>query len=155
DAGLSEINYSTGDEHAQFVPIERVACGIVAACERSFRVHLMIELRKGNVIVRYSLTQHPLVAALSDDQRKWLSVVPSPWMPLNHEATNQYPEGTAVTPKNLALRRGCDSVLQTYTVQADGRVGACCGLGLRVIPELNVERVEEEGFLRRAIIASE
>jgi hypothetical protein len=53
------------------------------------------------------------------------------------------------------MRPGCESVLQTYTVQSDGRIGACCGLGLRVIPELNVERVENPGFLRRAIATSE
>jgi organic radical activating enzyme len=155
DAGLSEINYSTGDEHARFVPIERVAYGVVASCERGFRVHVMVELKKDNSVVRDTLMQHPLVAGLTEDQRKWLSVVPSPWMPLNHATVHNYPEGCATDRRNTPLRSGCDSVLQTYTVQADGRVGSCCGLGLRVIPELNVARVDEPGFLRRAIVDSE
>jgi organic radical activating enzyme len=155
NAGLSEINYSTGDEHVRFVPIERVAYGIVAACERSFRVHVMVELKKDNSVVRETLVQHSLVAGLSEEQRKCLSVAPSPWMPLSYAAVNRYPEGSATDRGNAATRSGCDSVLQTYTVQADGRVGACCGLGLRVIPELNVERAENSGFLRRAIADSE
>jgi organic radical activating enzyme len=155
DAGLSEINYSTGDEHARFVPIERVAYAIVAACERSFRVHVMVELKKDNSVIRKTLMEHPLVAGLSEEQREWLTAEPSPWMPLSHGAVNRYPEGSATDRRNAATRIGCESVLQTYTVQADGRVGACCGLGLRVIPELNVERVENSGFLRRAIADSE
>jgi organic radical activating enzyme len=155
DAGLSEINYSTGDEHVRFVSIERVAYATVAACERAFRVHVMVEMKKDNTILRDSLLQHPLVAALSDEQRQWLTVVPSPWMPLSPSTVHRYPAGSTTTRRNLAMRPGCESVLQTYTVQADGNVGSCCGLGLRVIPELNVERVEQPGFLRRAIAESE
>jgi organic radical activating enzyme len=154
-AGLSEINYSTGDEHIRFVPIDRVAFAIVAACENSFRVHVMMELKKQNNISRATLLEHPLVAGLPPEQRKWLSVVGSPWMPLGHEILHAYPEGMAVNRHNIGTRTGCDSVLQTYTVQADGRVGACCGLGLRAIDELNVARVEAPGFLRRAIAESE
>jgi hypothetical protein len=49
----------------------------------------------------------------------------------------------------------CSNVLQTYTVQADGQVGACCGIGMRAIPELNVASVREPDFLRRAIETAE
>ncbi|MER7959842.1 hypothetical protein [Streptomyces sp. NPDC096030] len=46
-------------------------------------------------------------------------------------------------------------MLRTYTVQADGRVASCCGLGMRSIPELSVSTVDEEGFLARAVERSE
>jgi hypothetical protein len=46
-AGLHEINYSTGDEHVRFVPLEHVAIACVAAAERAFRVHVMVELKAG------------------------------------------------------------------------------------------------------------
>ncbi len=154
-AGLSEINYSTGDEHVRFVPLERVAYAIVAACERSFRVHVMVELKNDSSVTRDTLMAHPLVAGLSDSQRTHLSVAPSPWMPMNHRVKHTYPSGVSVDRHNMSGRSGCGSVLQTYTVQADGRVGACCGLGLRSIPELNVANVHQPGFLRRAIIESE
>jgi hypothetical protein len=155
EAGLSEINYSTGDEHVRFIPLEHVAYAIVAACERSFRVHVMVELKSENGVTRDTLMGHPLVTALTPAEMEWLTVVPSPWMPLSHKILHHYPEGTATDRHNVAVRGGCDSVLQTYTVQADGRVGACCGLGLRLIPELNVTRVEQSNFLRRAIDEAE
>jgi hypothetical protein len=154
-AGLSEINYSTGDEHIRFVPIDRVAYAIVAACSHSLRVHVMVELKHENSVTRDTLLAHPLVAGLSPEQREWLAVASSPWMPLSYHRVHRYPEGSAVDRHNLPTRGGCDSVLQTYTLQADGRIGACCGLGLRVIPELNVARADAPGFLRRAIADSE
>jgi hypothetical protein len=76
-------------------------------------------------------------------------------MPLDAGQVERYGEGMTVNRGNVALRKGCDSVLQTYVVQADGRVGACCGLGLRLIPELNVTTTREPGFLEKAIVDSE
>ena len=155
EAGLSEINYSTGDEHVRFVPLEHVVNAIVAACERSFRVHVMIELRGQSSLGEDDVRRHPRVEALTAEQLKWLAVSPSPWMPLNHETVDNYPEDLATTRRNLASRGGCASVLRDYTLQADGRVGACCGLGLRLIPELNVATVKQRDFLRAAIAESE
>lgn len=154
-AGLSEINYSTGDEHARFVPIERVAHAVVAAFKRKMPVHVMIEMRDGNGITRDTLLDHPILAELTEDERKTLSVVASPWMPLVHDRTNRYPQGAAAQEDNIGLRMGCDSVLQTYTLQADGRIGACCGLGMRLIDELQVGLTSEPERLTTAIAAAE
>ncbi|MFF4159384.1 radical SAM protein [Streptomyces sp. NPDC001678] len=154
-AGLSEINYSTGDEHVKFVPIERVACAVRAACERALPVHVMIELKSDNSVTREKFLNHPMVAQLSAEECKHLSVKTSPWMPMDHSATYSYPPENAVNRYNVGMRPGCDSVLQTYTIQADGRVGACCGLGMRTVPELNVGHVGRQGALRRAITDSE
>jgi organic radical activating enzyme len=155
DAGLSEINYSTGDEHVRFVPLERVILACVAACERRFRTHVMMELKQDRGITPDLILEHPLIATLPPDQFEALTILSSPWMPLRHETIYQYPEGVACDVQAAAIRGGCSSVLKTYTLQADGRIGACCGLGLRVIPELNVADTAQPQFLRRAILDAE
>ncbi|MEV6693691.1 radical SAM protein [Micromonospora sp. NPDC051196] len=155
EAGLDEINYSSGDEHARFVPVDRVAYAIVAACERSLPVHVMVELKNGNAVTRDQLLDHPALARLSANQAAHLTVRSSPWMPLSPMKYHRYPPGLTVDHSNIGLRPGCDSVLQTYTVQADGRIGACCGLGLRRIDELNVARVDQPSPLRTAIREAE
>jgi len=154
-AGLSEINYSTGDEHIRFVPLERVVHACVAACQLHLRTHVMMELKEARSITPESLEQHPLMTALPLAERAYLSVLSSPWMPLNHSTTYRYPEGVACDGQAAAMRGGCTSVLRTYTLQADGRVGACCGLGLRVIPELNVSTTDMPQCLHQAISAAE
>jgi organic radical activating enzyme len=154
-AGLSEINYSTGDEHIRFVPIERVAIASVAAIERQLPVHVMVELRSTRAVTREVLLARPELDVLDEEQRKLLHVAESPWMPIEPDQIEQYPAGVAVDQTNIASRAGCDSILRTYTVQSDGRVASCCGLGMRVIDDLNVTTVAEPGFLRRAIETSE
>lgn len=154
-AGLDEINFSTGDEHVRFVPLERVAIACVAAAEREFRVHVMIELKAQRTICADDLMKHALVAALPEGMKRYITAVESPWMPLDPLERETYPDGVASTRANVASRHGCDSILRTYTLQADGRIAACCGLGMRLIDELNVARAEGEGSLARAIEESE
>lgn len=155
DAGLSEINYSTGDEHVRFIPLERVIQACLAAVRRDFKVWVMVELRERRNVTAASVTGHPLVSALSASQKELIEVSESPWMPLDPAILEQY--GPGVTGNKLAFKsqRGCSSVLQTYTVQADGVVGACCGIGMRKIPELSVATVERPEFLKEAIEEAE
>ena len=155
DAGLTEINFSTGDEHARFIPVERVINATVASVRRQFRVWIMVELRATREVTTASLMAHPLIAALSDDEQALISIGESPWMPLDPSVIEEYPKGVAADRLSLKAHLTCNSVLQTYTVQADGKVGACCGIGMRAIPELNVTTVDEPGFLKRAIEEAE
>lgn len=154
-AGLSEINYSTGDEHVRFIPLERVATACVAAAERAFRVHVMIELKAQRAVCAADILEHPMIQALPDGARKYVTAVESPWMPLDPGVREVYPEGVAATRETIGTRTGCDSILRTYTLQADGRIAACCGLGMRLIDELNVTVANGPGSLARAIDEAE
>ena len=143
-AGLNEINFSTGDEHVRFVPIYRVATAARLSVEAGLRVSIMVEYRSDSTV-----TRRDLEALLDVDNLRrnypdsYLSIIESPWMPLSpHEVAN-YPPGTTIDASNIAGRKGCDSVLQTITVQGDGALAACCGLGMRRIPELEVGHVQD------------
>lgn len=155
-AGLFEINFSTGDEHVRFVPLERIVNAIVATLEVEMRVSVMIELRRDRKVSMEDLEKHPRIEALEVDLRdRLLSFRESPWMPLDPCRYERYPDGMAVNSENVGIQTGCDSILQAYTVNADGRVVACCGLTSRLIPELYVGRVEEDTFLARAVEEAE
>lgn len=154
-AGLTEINYSTGDEHVRFVPFERVVHATVAALERELSLHVMVEYRAERTVTRDTLLGHPTIEALPPERREALRITESPWMPLDPLVRERYGRGDVANRHNVGLRTGCESVLHTYVVQADGRVGACCGLGLRLIREMNVGRAEGDTFLAEAIAHTE
>jgi len=155
EAGLKEINYSTGDEHIRFVPLGHVVNAIIAALECALSPAVMIELRAVRGVTRETVLAQPLVAALPKAERDRLKVFESPWMPLDPLTIESYPEGAAFNSDNVAAAASCDSVLQTYVIQADGRVGACCGIGMRITPELNVGRCEGAHFLEDAVREAE
>jgi Radical SAM superfamily/4Fe-4S single cluster domain len=137
EAGLCEINYSTGDQHARFVPIERVIWALRAAVKAEIPVAIMVEtLAERKITKEFLLSQPEFERLRRDYPGVYIRIDESPWMPLSPTSVARYPEGVAVNRHNLSRIDGCDSVLTTTTIEADGRMNACCGLAARLIPEL-------------------
>jgi hypothetical protein len=155
DAGLNEINFSTGDEHKKFVPLSNVASAINAAIVEDIPHRTMIETRSssvfstGELLERFPHEQRELVQA---------TLIESPWMPMSPFHEYGYDEKTpTANSANLHAHMGCDSVLGTYVAYPDGRLSACCGLGARTIEEMHVGNfsADDNTALQEAIIEAE
>lgn len=146
-AGLREINFSTGDQHSRFVPVENVIRGARAALDSGLVVSMMIEVVEAATVTRQTIMEHPLFKELfSDHEAQLINFCESPWMPLDADTIAEYPPDLAANASNLGRRVGCDSILNTTTVLADGRIMACCGLGTQSIPELEVGHVDRNSL---------
>lgn len=154
-AGLTEINFSTGTEHVKFISLEKVINGICAALELQLPTMVMVELGEHALIKDDDILQHTRIAELSESRRKLLKVIESPWSPMDPDIIGEYPADRLTNKDNISSREPCTSILNTYTLQPDGRIGACCGLGLRIIPELNVGFASDENSLEEAIDEAE
>jgi hypothetical protein len=137
----------------RFVPIDNVARAIVAALDARYVVQVMIEYVERRVVTKEALLSHPDLMARQDRDR--IEVTQSPWMPLSPNRTEKYPPGDAVDASNVHARSGCSSVLRTYTIEPEGNIGACCGLGMGSIPELYAGRADRDGFLAAAVADAE
>jgi hypothetical protein len=163
-AGLNEINFSTGDQHTRFVPLENVIRACHAVLQAGLRtICIMVEVVRERSITAASITQHPayeeLMRTFPDAQ---IHILESPWMPMSPFAPAAYPDRMTANRSNLGRFSGCNSCLSTTTVQADGKIAACCGLGMRSIPELQIghvgettlkeaDRIAADDFLKRWI----
>jgi hypothetical protein len=136
-AGLTEINFSTGDQHARFVPVARVIAAADAALGSGLRVAIMVETTKERAITRETIETDPAYIALAERHGP-VMINESPWMPLSASVRGDYEADQLVNARTLPAHGGCDSVLSTTTVQADGTIAACCGIGMRLIPELQI-----------------
>jgi Radical SAM superfamily len=142
-AGLREINFSTGDQHTRFVPLDNIFRACTAALQAGLRtICIMVEVVRDRTITEASITRHPtfktLVARFPEAR---IYILESPWMPMSPSLPGAYPEGLTANSSNLGKFGGCDSCLNTTTVQADGKIAACCGLGMRGIPELQIGHI--------------
>lgn len=144
-AGLNEINFSTGDQHARFVPVDNVVRATRAACRGGLKtIVIMIELVEERTITKATLTGRDDFSELAERYPDvLLRVSESPWMPVNPLKFNAYPDDMAVDRESLPFQSGCDSCLKTTALQADGRIAACCGLGMRRIPELQLGNIRD------------
>ncbi len=142
--GLDEINFSTGDQHARFVPLKNIYIATRAALESCFPVSVMVETVLDRVVTKETVISSPeWIKIQSDFPEAKINIHESPWMPLEPSILFDYPLGIAINHKNVSSCSGCDSILSTTTIQANGIIGACCGLGMRMIPELHLGHVEE------------
>ena len=143
-AGLSEINFSTGDQHARFVPLGNIVRACHACLVAGLRtICIMVELVDERRITASSLTEDPAFQQMASRfSLTHIRILESPWMPISAKVPGVYPAGTTANRENLHKFGGCNSCLNTTTVQADGRLAACCGLGIRGIPELQTGHID-------------
>lgn len=154
-AGLDEINFSTGDQHSRFIPISNIIRATKYSVKLGIPVSIMIETVKDSLVTKDYIENLPEFIQLRDEYpNSYINLLESPWMPLSPMQRYEYPEGLAINRFNLQRVRGCDSILKTTTIQANGRITACCGLGMREIPELQLGHINDISIGEAEEIAS-
>ncbi|HVF06722.1 MAG TPA: radical SAM protein [Frankiaceae bacterium] len=140
DAGLKELNVSTGDFHQRWVAQETVVNAACLGVEAGFADTLvLVELQRERRVTRRDIESDPRIAALLAGSGGRFRVLESPWMPTDLHETIAQPEHRMLSRRTLHLRGGCDSVLRTIVVTPSHRLGFCCGLTREQIPELNTD----------------
>lgn len=143
NAGLDEINFSTGDEHSRFVPLDTVIRAIRWSAEKNFCPMVMIEVRADSSVTKAKLIEHASYKSLGYLSEQ-VEFSESPWMPLDYNTVDSYPDGLVANTSNVDGRTGCDSIFGTHTLQANGTLGVCCGLGMQRIPELQMGKFDRQ-----------
>ncbi|MGO9759850.1 MAG: radical SAM protein [Solirubrobacteraceae bacterium] len=143
DAGLKELNISTGDFHQEYVPSDRVVNATEAAVMLGMSMVIVVEVKQERTVSANQLYKDPRIAALGDK----VKIIESPWMPSSHLETIAQQPGRLVNRANVHRRTGCDSVFSTVVATPrPGRVGICCGLSRERISELNVSWDADESL---------
>lgn len=131
-AGLDEINFSTGDFLAKFVPIERVIKAACAAADAGLTSLITVETFSGSTITPDDLLSDPRISERWNAGR--LIVRRNVWIansgvaPLEHASEHRrFQSGN---------KSGCETVLNALAVTPELKLFACCGLHATRIPEL-------------------
>ena len=129
-AGLGELNISTGDRHARFIPLDNAIRAATAAARLQLMAAVIVEASQPNDIAN-AIRERLAGTSVTIVNWTWSELTPFP---------KAKPAG-AVNRSNLSQCTGCDSVLSATTVQANGIVSPCCGLGIRFVPELQIGHI--------------
>lgn len=148
-AGLREISFSTGDEHARFVPVDRVLTAIEACLDCGVGVSLMVEERDGHQVTRHTVIEaakrFPVVYEAI--QARTMVILDSPWMQFEDDAPQPTWAPVKMSTRNaLPARQSCTNVLNNIVVSPDEKLGMCCGLPREQIADLNVGDLRTESM---------
>lgn len=138
EAGLCELNISTGDFHQEWVAQETVINAACLSVELGMEETLVVvELREGREVTAERLLADERLQRLQADRKAHFTLIQSPWMPMEVGDFIPQEEAKLLNRRTVHLRKGCDSVLRTAVLTPDRNYGFCCGLSREQIPELN------------------
>ena len=138
--GLRELNISTGDLHAEHVPLERVYNAAVVSANSGIRTLVVVERHDRATITKELVTTELKRRLGSHRPRHAVVVIENVIVPMR-DAPCGIRARTAVDSRSLA--HGCNNVLLNMSVLPTGEVYACCGLTMTQIPELAMGRAED------------
>ncbi|MDR3218420.1 MAG: hypothetical protein LBU22_05475 [Dysgonamonadaceae bacterium] len=143
EAGLNEINFSTGDEHQMWVPYDNIIHGIISALELNLTTAVNVESSK---LSEFSINQ------LKSDCRlekyihflhKKLFLLGGVWMPFNKSTEEELNTFGEERKKELPIllqqnKSRCSSLFNSISIDPFHQVIACCGLTVGYIPYLRM-----------------
>jgi len=148
DAGLSEINFSTGDNHQEWIDINTIINGCIASMERRLLTVVSIEAFDGAIFSMSDFFNDDRVKKIYEglENKQDLQVIASPWVSIN-----KLKNFTHATVKTDSAIEGCDSVLSYIGMDEKGEVTACCGITQKKIFEMNLSKLYPDLTIKEMI----
>ena len=134
--GLDEINFSTGDDHLNYVPIKSIKNGISAAISLNLVTVVNIESGKDRNFDMSKFLDDPEMFSLTKNKKNRLSIINGVWMPFTKESISYLPP---LDPKSYhPVMDRCTNLFTGLTISPTNRLLACCGLPVMYIRYLDL-----------------
>lgn len=144
DAGLNELNISTGDYHLEYVPVERVRNGAIAAYQMGLGLALMVETRRERSFTKEVLLADPVLGEIYRQDPVGLRIHENVWIPMEESCTIAHDPVHYRNRSNDHLMKGCHNVLRNMVITPTDDYVVCCGLTMDQIPELHIADAKAE-----------
>ena len=143
-SGLDEINFSTGDSHQQYVPIDRVLNGIIAAQERKIITVVNVESHEISTqkYAAKSLKQEPRLAEYKNSP--YFKIIAGAWIPFSQQTVNK---DLNISPQKILPHHHvsrCKQLFKIMTLAPQEELMCCCGLTTRKHPYLNLGSIRNK-----------
>lgn len=136
--GLEELNFSTGDSHQKFVPIERVMNATVAALQLGIRVFIAVESTQSSIFTPKDIYDNEVYLKYisGTDFEKIFSVEPTVWVSFHNNTNYEYGE-------IVGNSGGCEGIFDTISLEPSLGLMGCCGITSNHISEMHLGSVFE------------
>ncbi|MGT2625534.1 radical SAM protein [Streptococcus thoraltensis] len=138
ESGLSEINFSTGDSHQKFVPVENVLRCSIASIEQGLLTCVAVETNSSKKFKVEDFINHSLYSKYIKNKKysKLLKVMPTIWVSFHTDTVYNFDKSILKGNDD-----GCDGIFDTVALEPRGDVVGCCGLTSNDISELHLGKV--------------
>jgi len=145
EAGLTELNISTGDDHQEYVPFQRVITGAMTAARLGIKTLIVVEGSKNSKFKAEDARNHPdfLTFKESDPAGDNLSIISNVWIPFHEDRQLVHEKSLIRNPDENFKVQGCDNILENFVLTPSHQMASCCGLTMEHIPEMKLGDVRK------------
>lgn len=149
-AGLDEINFSTGDNHQEWVPFQNIVNGSIIAAKLGIRVIISVE-GFNNAKFKYSdVIENPeLVEYWKTNPINNIQVINAVWIPFREQSDVLQEASVVHSLDEMKKTNGCDNLLTFIGLNPQNELVSCCGLTMEYIPEMNLGKYSGETLLEK------
>jgi len=124
--GLSEINFSTGDDHLEWTPYENIVNGCVASVELGIMCVVNVERHDKSEFTAKRFFEDTRLKEIMNDEskRNLLKIESGIWISFNNEDSLTY-NNIPIYDSNV---QGCTALFNTIAINPYSEIIACCGL---------------------------
>jgi MoaA/NifB/PqqE/SkfB family radical SAM enzyme len=142
-AGLTEINFSTGDDHLEFVPIETIKNGALASLRQGLTVVINVEASDDRKFDSKLLLEAPDLNEYVMSGK--LIIMNGLWIPFV-ESTETDINESLESNKKIIIKESysrCRNLFVGITIDPNHRLIACCGITSKYIEYLDLGDVRQ------------
>ena len=137
DAGLNEINFSTGDDHLKFVPIHNVINATIESSRLQMQSVINIEGHSNSQFTPDKFRNIKQFKEYFKNKNEFIpKIINGIWVPLNNPGNIEYDEKGLKRAQEF--KKGCESIINTISVFPDKTLKSCCGLTVNKIKEFKL-----------------
>lgn len=143
EAGVNEINISTGLDHQRWVSEASIINAVKALTSEGIYTLVTVEkdTKQSNCLERF--LQSDSIRALMK-QPELFSLQSNAWMSFFEDSEKR------TTINTETLSKGCDQIYRNIVITPKKEVSACCGLTLEHIPEMKLGNMADLSCYRQA-----
>lgn len=132
ESGLTEINLSTGLDHAEYVPLNQLITAIQALVYVGIPNRVTVESDAHETSFHRSILRHPTIVEILQEKPWLLSFQVNSWMPFHDSSERRK------LPGQSAVDGACDQLFHNLVLTPYKEVSACCGLTFEHLPSLKL-----------------
>lgn len=137
EAGLVELNISTGDNHQEFVKADTAIRAAVVGAELELSSVISVEKTSNSKFTPETLIKSSVYRNFIDSEKNTenLKIINPVWVSFHDDTKYGYSKSELNNPD---LEKGCSNLFTFIGVNPFGKIIGCCGLTMRYIGAMNL-----------------
>lgn len=138
DAGIGEINISTGMSHQKYVAHQTIVNAAKALTEFRIATLITVETDSESSSCFEKLRSESVIQEELDKESPGIRIQVNSWVRFDKNNEIRQEEQTV-----SSLSYGCDNLFDTVVVTPDKEIAACCGITMSHIDEMNLGHMSQ------------